>query len=109
MSIIDAIRVELTGRKSYLKEDFDITFDSRPTRDHHPTLNEYKIGVEWGFSTTCKERHLPAMIKNCSRMFKDAIYGDFKDRLLKLERLVYEGKREESIKEIVSILSEIYD
>lgn len=87
---------------------FDLSFD-KITDQFNPTIDEYKIGLFWGISGACSEKDLPAMIKNCSRTLKEEIYGDFKERLLKLEHHVYRGDHDDAAEEIRSILSEVFD
>lgn len=70
-------------------------------------LNRYEIGVDWKYIIDCLPEDLQKAKENCIRELCEAVYGDLRGNILRLERAIYEWDRDKMIEEIQKIREEI--
>jgi|GEM_PF-3198933 hypothetical protein len=106
---IDAVRAELLHERKVcfspmlaVKKEY-----KRPTPDYDD-LTEYCISVGWVQTGFCKPEELAPMLDNVIRALREAIYGDIKQRAIKLERAIYEQDRDTILSEIRDIMREVF-
>jgi hypothetical protein len=106
---IDAVTAELGYRKKHILPPLTVT---KEFREDSPmlvdSLSEYKIEVRWKVTGYCKPNELHIVQENVIRELREVVYGDFKDRIIRLERAVYERDDKVAQMEIRDILREVF-
>ena len=104
---IDQVKAELlTGRKSiYLPLEVSQTFDPSINDDR---LSEYKVSVGWIVKCYCKQNEIPVMQESVIRELREAVYGDLYQRIIRLERAIYDRNDKLAQMEMRDIVKEIY-
>lgn len=106
---IDAVKSEmLTGRKANFSPMLTVKKDYKETPSNFDDLTEYRIAVEWVQTGHCKRTELAPMIDNVVRALRKAVYGDIEQRIIRLERAIYEQDRDSVLSEIRDITREIF-
>ena len=77
--------------------------------DYYMSGNRYKIQTTWSMSTDIEPCYLNAAMENFKRELKEAIYGDIKHRIQRLEIAVLEENREKTLMEMRDIIREIFN
>lgn len=67
----------------------------------------YEIKVEWATRGYCEPRHFDKYFRNVVRELREAIYGEFRDKLIVLERAIYEQEVEPALKALDAIMREV--
>lgn len=105
---IDAIRASKTGRRAAILEPLSCGICKvEPILDVFQTTEEYEFKVEWMVRAFCQHNDFDAMMENIHRQLKEAVYGEFRNRILRLERAIYEQDREKVLMETRDIVREI--
>lgn len=93
---IDKIEAQLTGRNNAvygpIKTELlttEISIDSFNI-DNPLITREYKIGVGWYQKVSCRPEDLKHVLKNVVSELTEEIYGDLRNRIIRLERAMYE-------------------
>ena len=73
----------------------------------YDVLEKYEISVNWRYTVTCLPQDLSRIKENCVRELCEAVYGDLRGNILRLERAIYEWDRPKMLEEIQKIREEI--
>ena len=76
--------------------------------DHIPVANKYRVGVRWGYNVIVENKHLDSIINNCVRELREAIYGDIKNIINRLQRAFYERDADSMEIEIRDLIREVW-
>lgn len=106
---IDSVKEKITGKRSPIYEPLcvDITTKDDPAKFFR-IKNEYEIEVSWRRRISCETKDIRPVIDNVVRELREAVYGDLKQQVLRLERAVYEQDREAILSETRDIVREIF-
>jgi hypothetical protein len=74
----------------------------------HNIMRRYSIGVGYKWVLEVRPEDVPFMKDNIIRELRDLVYGDFREKLLKLERAVYEQEYLEAQELIRDLFRETY-
>ena len=106
---IDKIESQLTGKEKIKYSQLHAEFKQIPHDiSEYCKLKEYVIGIEWKRKIQCEPKVLTLMIENCIRELREEIYGDIKERILRLERAVYEEDNKKAHQEMRDIIRETF-
>lgn len=88
---LEALRMELTDRKKACLEPLSVvaTYTPELAIDIR-TMQECDFRIEWRVKAFCAPKDRQHMLKNVYREVQEAVYGHLRDRLLMLERAIYE-------------------
>lgn len=108
---IDAVKEQFTGNVSMIFEPLKTTLkDISSTSIEDPrNMREYNIEVRWGSVVECEPRDLSNMLKNFIRELKEVVYGDLRNRIIDLERSLYQHDEEKMRMLMRDILREIFE
>jgi len=109
--MIDNVKAEFTGNRKMgmgSLRSILITNDVPCPLGMSPELKEYVAHVEWVAKFYCDPENLQPMLESIIRELREAIYGELKERIIRLERAVYEEDRDKIVMEIRDIIREIY-
>ena len=105
---IDAVKAELTGRRNVVYKPLSVSIEPIHSIETPMMLQEYKIGVEWMVKASCDPKDIPPLIDGALRELREAIYGNIRDRINRLERAVYKQDNKAILSETRDIIKEIY-
>lgn len=108
---IDAVTAELTGNRYPVLEHMTIVqkWSDDATAFNSAMTYEYDIGVTWKVRTHCDKAALQHVTRNVLRQLREAVYGEFRDRVLRLERAVWEHDREKILMETRDLVREVME
>jgi len=89
--------------------NISVEVDTTEIPDYYMSGNRYKIQTTWSMSTDIEPCYLDAAMENFKRELKEAIYGDIKHRIQRLEIAVLEENREKTLMEMRDIIREIFN
>lgn len=105
---IDAVTAELTGNRRAVLGP--LTVVQHWSDVFNPAMTyEYDIGVTWKVRTHCEKAALQHVTRNVLRHLREDVYGEFRDRILRLERAVYEHDREKILMETRDLVREVME
>jgi len=109
-NFINSVAAKLTGRQYAILTPVPLLDVSEKVVEiNTPTRAlEYDISVTWGVTVHCLPENLPEMKRNIVAELRDDIYGEFRHKMLLLERAIYEHENREAIEQLRDILREIY-
>jgi hypothetical protein len=67
----------------------------------------YEIKVEWITRGYCEPRHFDIYLDNVIRELREAVYGELREKLFKLERAIYEQEMEQALTAINAVMREV--
>ncbi len=106
-AFIDKIEECLTGRNRAVFGPITTEVDTAVT-DALGQIPEYLFEVRWGRRVSCRTEDFDTVFKNVIRELREAIYGELRGRLIRLERAVYECDERAVRMEIRDIMSEVF-
>lgn len=105
---LQALRMELTGREKAALEPLSVVEKRTPELAIDiRTMQECMFAVEWKVVSYCAPKDREHMLKNVYRELQEAVYGHFRDGLLRLERAIYEEDREKVLMHLRDLFREI--
>jgi hypothetical protein len=113
---IDAIQEQMTGRLRDKCTPFSFEplraaewiVPANPDSPPYNRQGEYKFKVIYEMSAFATSREVPYLRANFIRQLREAIYGDMKQNLIRLERAIYERDTEAAEREIRDMLKEMF-
>lgn len=106
---IDAVKAELlSGRKANFFPMLVVEKEYKSNPGNYSELIEYRIAVKWEQTGHCERTELAPMLDNAVRVLREAVYGDIKQMIIRLERAIYEQDRVAVLSEIRDITREIF-
>jgi len=84
--LIESIRADLSGRR-FASEHHLIRADIEVIEPGY--ITEYKIHFGGAIQVHCKSKDINLMLDNVIRQIREEIYGDIKNRIIRLERAYY--------------------
>jgi hypothetical protein len=107
---LDAIRAGRTGRRAAILEPLSCGVRKVESRlDPFQTTEEYEFKVEWRARAFCQQQDFDGMMKNIYRELQEVVYGDLRERILRLERAIYEQDRAKVLVATRDIMREIME
>jgi len=111
---IDSVQEQLTGRRQFMREPMAVAVPTvhesmTPMPEMAREMVEYDISVEYRRVVYCLPEDHQAMLENFVRALRDAVYGDFKHRVLQLELALYAQDHDAAICAIRDIVKEIFE
>jgi len=91
-----------------VKVDTTKSSNANFSNDYPMLGNRYNIKTTWSMSTDVEPCHLDAAMENFKRELKEAIYGDLKHRIQRLEIAVLEENRDKILMETRDIIRKIF-
>lgn len=105
---LDAVEAKITGRKTAPMWPLEPVSVTQNVKEIAFTLsNQYDIGVHWKVRVTCAPDDLQNMLRNVKQQLRMAIYGEFREVLLRLERALYENDRKSALHELTEAFKKI--
>ena len=107
---IDAIECELTGRKfaGRTRSIANLCIDSGiETPVNFSELVQVNVGLTYRTTTSCRKKDIPHVKENFIREAKHAIYGEFYEELINVERALYSEEYDLAIQHIRKIYKSI--
>lgn len=107
---IKHLKYGVTGRiKAAMKPfpAFEVLRDVVPTTETFQIHPEYRFEVRYCRRLCCSPEYIEHAEKNVIAEMKEAIYGDFRQMLIKLERYVYEQETCKAMDVIKEIMAEV--
>jgi len=89
--------------------NISVEIDATKIPDYYMSGNRYKIQTTWSMSTDIEPCYLNAAMENFKRELKEAIYGDIKHRIQRLEIAVLEENKDKILMETRDIIHEIFN
>ena len=89
--------------------NISVEVDATKIPDYYMSGNRYKIQTTWSMSTDIEPCYLNAAMENFKRELKEAIYGDIKHRIQRLEIAVLEENKDKILMETRDIIHEIFN
>ena len=106
---IDNIQEKWTGRrKAPMWFPLKATAEVQPSRPHLHNVREYEFSAEWKSVVSCEPQDVPHVLKNVKRQLQDAVYGEMRPRLLRLEQAIYDYDRETALSELHDMYTEMF-
>jgi hypothetical protein len=105
--VLDSIEAKLTGHGSYEKELYNADISVNVTRDTVRILDEYLVKYSFGAYYSCEPGEKDQAMHSIKELFRDVLYGEFRDKLIKLERAIYNQKRDNQLALIKELLFEV--
>ena len=106
---IEAVEAKLTGKEEVIYPPLKVSF----TEGHGPVwpdrLKQYEIGVRWTVYVRCDPERLDSVMTNVTRELREVVYGSFRDRIIRLERAMYEYDLETMYREVRDLLREVLE
>jgi hypothetical protein len=107
---IEAIRHRMTGRKFPLLEPLSVVMNRRKDGEQleahdFRTADEFEYEVAWRVRVKCEQPEANLIGNSVLRELREAVYGDLRDRIIRLERAVYEQDRERILMETRDIVN----
>ena len=84
--LIESIKADLTGKRIASKHNL-IKADIEVMEPGY--ITEYKIHFGGVIQVHCKPKDINLMLDNVIRQIREEIYGDIKNRIIRLERAYY--------------------
>ena len=106
--LIDSIKGDLTGKKYPSHRLIHATIERSKDPITYDLLNEYQITFGGKILAKCKPEARQGMLENVVRQIREEIYGDLKNRIIKLERAYYEEDNKTFMEQIRDINREIF-
>ena len=108
---IEAVRTYPTYRERVGYEPLRMTCvgDNSQEIPNVNRMQEYLIGVDWRIRVSCDFKDMDRAMENVVRQLRDAVYGDMRVHLLKLQRAMFEWEQDEMRAEIDWMLKEMFD
>ena len=105
---IDKLEIVTTREWALKRQRLTMAVTETPIALSPERLNKYLFQTQWTAQVTCSQEDLAAAHKNVIRQLTEAVYGSFRDRLLKLEIAIYEDRQEDVKSGLRDILRELY-
>ena len=107
---IENVQAQLTGRvKAAPPERLTVGVRAiEPFATDIRTLQEYRIGVAWEAKMFIAPKDVDQALTNVVAELRHAVYGDFKNRVLMLQRAILEEERDKALMHCRDLIREIY-
>lgn len=105
---IEKVQAKLTGQEVAVIPELSVTVDVDPLPFPDDRMKQYDIGVEWKVRTHCTPDALEHVLGNVVRQLREEIYGQFRWRVLQIQRCAYERDGDKLHMHIRDLLREIY-
>jgi hypothetical protein len=109
---IDAVKALATGREWRVFDPLSLKISRVDDPINQDLMvhsgREYLIGVRWEVAIKCKPEALSSAQANVMRQLREAVYGDLREHVLKLERALLEWDQRTMEKEIKALLEETF-
>ena len=100
---------QVKAEYSRLKYKDSLNVDVVKTFDEHKRLYEYDFSVKFGKKMYCRTQDINVMYDNIIHELKEEIYGDIRNRILRLERAIYGQDNDRALMEIRGIIQEVFE
>ena len=96
---IDSLVSKDTGKLNYPQGRLQFKIDEIPefTYMMDNPQSEYRFEVNWGVMVRCYPKDLAKITENVLHQLKRDVYGEFYDKILSLERAMYEANEEKML------------
>lgn len=106
------VREKMLSRRKMLQGNMpllEVNENMKRVKDICPRETiEYEIGVTYGAKIFCLPEDVPMARQNVFKELQEDIYGEFRKKLLELERLLFEHKHRECMEAIRNIMDDLY-
>jgi hypothetical protein len=106
---LDAVEAKLHGSRRmamWPMEPLSVTREVT-TPASYTALQNYEIGVHWKVRLSCDPKDLQPALKNVMRELQEAVYGEFRSRIIRLERAILEHDEQKARSEVRDLLVEV--